>query len=372
MIKYSVAFDCMLLEVECMNRLERTMALAGLKEQEGILIHKPSNMFYLSGYTGEGLLAFGPGYQAIITDFRYTEQAERQAPGFQVLMVEKGVSHAKLAHTLFAGHGVTAVRYEDDKVTVRAFEAMKKDMPGMAFSSLGGAPEKARRIKDEKELALIETACDISCRALEAILDRVKPGMTEKQLQIMLDYKMLELGADSLAFDTIVASGVNGSLPHAIPSDKKLEKGDVITLDFGAKKGGYCADMTRNLCLGQPSAEMKKIFDIVLEAQETCESMLAPGKCCRDIDAEARRIIDGAGYAGRFGHGLGHSVGIDIHEEPRLSTACGDLLETGNTITVEPGIYVPGLGGVRIENTCAITENGGRTLVHAQKALLIL
>ena len=183
---------------------------------------------------------------------------------------------------------------------------------------------------------------------------------------------MLELGADSLAFDTIVASGVNGSLPHAIPSDKKLEKGEMITIDFGAKKGGYCADMTRTLALGQPSAEMKKIYDTVLLAQETCEGMLAPGKCCRDIDAEARRIIDGAGYAGRFGHGLGHSVGIDIHEDPRLSPACGDLLETGTTITVEPGIYVPGLGGVRIENTCAITENGGRTLVHAQKALLIL
>ena len=146
----------------------------------------------------------------------------------------------------------------------------------------------------------------------------------------------------------------------------------MITMDFGAKKGGYCADMTRTVSLGQPSAEMKKIYDTVLLAQETCEAMLAPGKVCVDIDTEARRIIDSAGYAGRFGHGLGHSVGIDIHEEPRLSQLCHDLLEPGTTITVEPGIYVPGLGGVRIENTCVVTENGGRTLVHAQKALLIL
>ena len=355
-----------------MNRLEKMLSLAGLCAGEAVLIHKPSNIFYLSGYTGEGLLAAGQGFQAIITDFRYTEQAERQAPGFQVLMIEKSVSHAALAARLFAEHQIKAVRFEDDKVTVRAFEALKKDIPGVEFFPLGGAPEKARRIKDEGELALIEEACSISCRALDAVLPQIRPGMTEKQLQILLDYTMFDQGADSLAFDTIVASGVNGSLPHAIPSDRKIETGDMITLDFGARKGGYCADMTRTVALGQPSAEMRRIYDTVLRAQEACESMLAPGKCCRDIDAEARRIIDEAGYAGRFGHGLGHSVGIDIHEEPRLSPACADLLAPGHTITVEPGIYVPGLGGVRIENTCAITENGGRTLVHAQKALLIL
>ena len=355
-----------------MKRIETMLNLAGVGSGEAVLIHKPSNMFYLSGYTGEGLLAVGNGFQAIVTDFRYTEQAERQAPGFQVLMIEKGVSHAALAAKLLAEHGVARVRYEDDQVTVRDFEKLKKDIPGVEFAPLDGAPEKARRIKDDKELRLIEEACDISCRALDAILGKIKPGMTEKQLQLLLDYTMLEMGGDGLAFNTIVASGVNGSLPHAIPSDKKLEMGEMITLDFGAKKGGYCADMTRTIALGQPSAEMKKIYDTVLLAQETCESMLAPGKCCRDIDGEARSIIDAAGYAGRFGHGLGHSVGIDIHEDPRLSPACGDLLEPGVTITVEPGIYVPGLGGVRIENTCVVTENGGRTLVHAQKALLIL
>ena len=355
-----------------MNRLAKMFKAADLQANEGVLIHKPSNIFYLSGYTGEGLLAVGHGFQAIITDFRYTEQAERQAPSFQVLMVEKGVSHAKLAAKVFAEHGVKAVRYEDDQVTVRSFERIRQDIPGVEFSPLNGAPEKVRRIKDEGELKLIEEACDISCRALDVVLSKIQPGMTEKQVQLLLDYTMLELGGDGLAFNTIVASGVNGSLPHAIPSDKKLEKGEMITMDFGTKKGGYCADMTRTVALGQPSTEMKKIYDTVLLAQETCEAMLAPGKICVDIDTEARRIIDGAGYAGRFGHGLGHSVGIDIHEEPRLSQMCHDILEPGTTITVEPGIYVPGLGGVRIENTCVITENGGRTLVHAQKALLIL
>ena len=151
-----------------MNRLEKTLALAGIGAGDGILIHKPSNIFYLSGFTGEGLLAAGNGFQAIITDFRYTEQAERQAPGFQVLMVEKGVSHAALAARLFSDHGVKNVRYEDDK-----------DMPGISFAPLDGAPENARRIKEEKELRLIEAACDISCRAFEQILPKIRPGMTE-------------------------------------------------------------------------------------------------------------------------------------------------------------------------------------------------
>ena len=355
-----------------MNRMEKLLRQTGLTPEEGVLIHKPSNMFYLSGYTGEGLIAAGNGFQAIITDFRYTEQAQRQAPGFQVLMVEKGVSHADLAFRLFSGHGVKSVRYEDDQLTVRSFEALKKAMPGMAFSSLGNAPEKLRRVKDEEELKCIEAACDISCRAFEAFLPRIKPGLTEKQLQLMLDYTMLEMGGEGLAFNTIVASGVNGSLPHAIPSDKKVEKGEMITFDFGAKKGGYCADMTRTVSLGQPSPEMKKIYDTVLRAQETCEQALFPGKICKDIDSMAREIIDGAGYQGRFGHGLGHSVGIDIHEEPRLSQLCEDKLEVGVTMTVEPGIYVPGLGGVRIEDTCVITENGWHSFVYAQKALLIL
>ena len=355
-----------------MNRMNHLLNVAGLSAQEGVIIHKRSNMFYLSGYTGEGIIAAGQGFQAIITDFRYTEQAERQAPGYEVLMVEKGVGHVQLACRLFKDHGITAVRYEDDEVTVRDFEKMRKDLPGIALSSLQNAPEEARRIKDETEVAAIEAACDISCKAFDKLLPRIKPGMTEKQLQILLDYTMLELGADGLAFDTIVAAGENGSLPHAIPGDRVVRTGDMITFDFGAKKNGYCADMTRTVAVGTPKPEMVKIYETVLRAQEECESMLRPGLPCREADLRAREIIDGAGYEGRFGHSLGHGVGIDIHEQPSLSYRSEDILKPGHIVTVEPGIYVPGLGGVRIENTCVITETGARTLVHAQKALLIL
>lgn len=355
-----------------MNRVQKLLDAAHIQPGEGILIHKPSNIYYLSGYTGEGLLALGEGLSAIVTDFRYTEQAGRQAPECTCHMVEKGISHEKLAARLFAEKGITRVRFEADEVTVEGFEQMQQEMPGIEFAPLNGVPEEIRKVKEPCEVAFIEEACNISCDAFEDILTFVRPGMTERQVQLHLDYKMLELGAEGLAFNTIAAAGENGSLPHAIPGDRVIEKGDMLTLDFGAKKHGYCADMTRTFAIGQPSAEMKRIYDTVLSAQEACQAMLAPGVNCKAVDAHAREIIDGAGYQGRFGHGLGHGVGIDIHESPRLSQSCDEDLVAGHIVTVEPGIYVPGLGGVRIENTCVITPDGARTLVRAPKQLIIL
>ena len=360
------------MEEKNMTRIQKVLERAGLSQNEGVIIHKPSNIFYLSGYTGEGILVFGHHFQAIITDFRYTEQAENQAPGFQVLMVERGVSHIMLAKRVFDENGITAARFEDDEVTVRSFRYMEEKLTGIALSPLNFVPEQVRCVKDETEIAAIEEACNISCKAFDALLPQIREGMTEKQLQIILDNLMLEMGADSLAFDTIVASGENGSLPHAIPGNRVIQKGDMITFDFGAKKKGYCADMTRTVSVGQPRGEMRVIYETVLKAQEECEKMLRPGISCKEVDLHAHEVIDAAGYHGRFGHGLGHGVGIDIHEEPRLSQGCEDILEEGHIVTVEPGIYVPGLGGVRIENTCVITKDGARTLVHAQKALLIL
>ena len=183
---------------------------------------------------------------------------------------------------------------------------------------------------------------------------------------------MLKLGADTTAFDTIIAAGEHGSLPHAIPGNRAIRQGDMITMDFGAKVGNYCADMTRTVALGKPSEEMRRIYDTVLRAQMMCEDALSAGKNCYDIDKLARDYIDARGYAGRFGHGLGHSVGIDIHEEPRLSPSCQEILKAGVVITVEPGVYVPGVGGVRIEDTCLVRENGCEALTDADKQLIIL
>jgi len=227
-------------------------------------------------------------------------------------------------------------------------------------------------VKDEEELKAIQHACDITCEAFEYICTYIKPGMTERQVQLALDYKMLELGAQDMAFSTIVASGENGSLPHAVPGDRVIKSGDLVTMDFGAKVDGYCSDMTRTVAVGEPSDKLREIYGIVLRAQEAAQAALAPGKNCADMDKIARDIIAEAGYGECFGHSLGHGVGIDIHEEPRLSSRSTDVLAPGHIVTVEPGIYVPGLGGVRIENTCVITDDGYKALCSASKELRIL
>ena len=334
----------------------------------------PSNMFYLTeGYTGEGLVFLSQNRRAIVTDFRYTEQAGRQAPGFEVLMTEKGRSAEQVVSELVQAEGITSIRTETNYLSVDRFEKLKAALgEEVSCISLEEAPQKLRQIKTPAEVMAIRKACKITSDAFRAILPRIREGMTEKELQIELDFTMLRMGAERLAFDTIVAAGENGSLPHAIPGNRPIRQGDMITMDFGAKVGNYCADMTRTVALGQPSDEMRRIYETVLRAQTMCEDALAAGKNCFDIDRLARDYIDARGYAGRFGHGLGHSVGIDIHEEPRLSPACHEVLKAGIVITVEPGVYVPGVGGVRIEDTCLVKENGCEPLTDADKQLIIL
>ena len=339
-----------------------------------VAVHDPSNMFYLTeGYTGEGIVYLSEEQRVIITDFRYTEQAERQAPDFRVEMTEKGRSANQVLAELVRQDGITELRAETNYLPVDDFEAMRGALgEETACTPLEKIPQQLRQVKTPAEIVAIRKACDITTEAFNAILPKIREGMTEKELRIELDFTMLSLGADEFAFDTIIASGENGSLCHAIPGQRTLKNGDMITMDFGAKVGGYCSDMTRTVALGQPSPEMRKVYETVLRAQTMCEDALAAGKKGSEIDKLARDYIDARGYAGRFGHGLGHSVGIDIHEEPRLSPNCEDILKAGIVITVEPGIYLPGVGGVRIENTCLVKENGCVPLTTADKQLIIL
>lgn len=355
-----------------MSRIEKLRQYMSLKADEAVLVHKPSNQFYLSNYRGEGLLLITAESAHIITDFRYVEQAERETSNIKVDSISKGKGHVALANEVIEAENVKKLYYEDDFVTVVEFREIQEKIPGVEFLSLNFAPEELRKVKDESELKALRTACQISCDALHDILGDIKPGMTEKELRLKLEFKMFELGAEALAFNTIVASGINGSLPHAIPTDKKLEKGDVVTIDFGAKFGGYCADMTRNISLGEPSPKLREIFNIVLEAQQTAQNALMPGKVCSSFDKIARDIISSYGYGEYFGHGLGHGVGIDVHESPSLNYSCNELLKPGHIVTVEPGIYLPGVGGVRIENSCEITADGARSMVTAPLELIVL
>jgi len=355
-----------------MTRAQRLMEYKELKAGEAVIVSKRSNIFYLSGYTGEGLALVSPGVNAIITDFRYVEQAGQEAPAFDTLALEGSQSHLDKACEACQKEGVKTVYFEDDEFTVRTWNKAKEVFGGTELKPLGGAIEHLRRIKDAEELRRIEYACKISGETFERILPQIKEGMTERELARLLEFDMYAHGADKMGFDVIAAAGVNGSKPHAVPSDYRIQKGDMITMDFGAKAQGYTADMTRTVALGEPGDEMRKVYAIVLKAQQMAQDAVKADAVCVEVDAIARDYIYAQGYEGRFGHGLGHSLGIDVHEEPRLSPLSKDTLEEKQLVTVEPGIYLPGIGGVRIENTVVVEKNGCRSLVTPTRELIIL
>ena len=345
-----------------------------LNESTAAVVHDPSNTFYLTdGFAGECVVWLTGSRRVIITDFRYTEAAEKAAPGFEILVSDHEHTREKIIAGLCERDAVREIRFESNYLSVEAFEKLRETVGDETdWVPLKKAPQALRQIKTPAEIVAMRKAAAITSEAFEAVLPKIRPGMAETELRLELENCMFRLGAEKLAFDTIIASGENGSLPHAVPGSRKLRKGDMITMDFGAKVGGYCSDMTRTVALGEPSPELRKIYSTVYRAQTMCEAALAAGKNCRDIDRLARDYIDSQGYAGRFGHGLGHCVGIDIHEDPRLSPGCHDILKAGMVITVEPGVYVPGVGGVRIENTCLVKENGSEPLTTARKELVVL
>ena len=360
--------------VKEMTASDRLAEMLRLSPKTGVVIHDPSNIFYLTeGYAGEGLVYITAERRVIITDFRYVEAAGKAAPAFEVVVTSHDRQQTKCVAELCAADGVTELRFESNYLPVDAFEKLRAAVgEEVSYVPLKQAPQTLRQVKTPAEIVTMRKAAAITSEAFEAVLAKIHPGMTETELRLELENTMYRLGAEALAFDTIIASGENGSLPHAVPGSRKLQKGDMITMDFGAKVGGYCSDMTRTVALGEPSAEMRKVYQTVLRAQAMCEAALAAGKNCFEIDRLARDYIDSQGYAGRFGHGLGHCVGIDIHEDPRLSPSCHDTLKAGMVITVEPGVYLPGIGGVRIENTCLVKENGSEPLTTARKELVVL
>ena len=355
-----------------MTRVQRLCAALGMAENEAIAVYKPANVFYLTGFTGEGMALIGIQESVVITDFRYVEQAQQECAGFTIHSVTKGQTHEQAAAVFCQAWGVTTLRYEDDGMTVRAFHSAQQAIRGMQWIALNDDIERQRQVKDDGEIALIERACKITGDSFERILSEIREGMTEKELAIKLEFDMLAHGADGLAFSTIVAAGAHGSLPHAVPGDYRIRRGDMITMDFGAKVGGYCADMTRTVALGTPGDEMRRVYATVQTAQRmACEAVRAEGDC-RGIDAIARDYIATQGYEGRFGHGLGHSLGIEIHENPRLNAVATGSLVAGQLMTVEPGVYLPGVGGVRIEDTVVVLTGGCLTLTLPTKELLIL
>lgn len=338
---------------------------------EAALVHRPENMRWLSGYTGEGCLFVSKSKRVVLTDSRYTEQLRREAPDWSLEQVNADADYPKLIARLAANCGVKRIQVETDYLTYDDYQALHSAMSGVEMLPMGGIPQRLREVKDEEELGCIRKAAAIASDAFMRLLPKLRAGLTERQVQRMLEYEMLELGSEGVAFDTIAASGPNGALPHATPSDKVIENGELLTLDFGATYQGYRSDMTRTVGFGHVSDELRALYETVRTAQQMGLDALAPGKSCREVDAVAREYID-ARYPGTFGHGLGHGVGLYIHEQPRLNTVTTAVLQPGNVVTVEPGIYIPGLGGCRIEDTVIITADGASNTIAAPKHLIEL
>lgn len=352
------------------GRIEQMLARMSECGFTHALIQKPQNMRYLTGYTGEGSLLISASGAVILTDFRYIEQAGRQAPEAKVVQTGRA-GQSELLLKLLNAENAHTLAIEEDHLTMKAGKLLKKTLPGIELEDLNALVEGLRIVKSEDELDRIRQACAISCKAFDHMLGFIRPGLTEKEVQLELDYTMLKMGAEDIGFATIACAGENGSLPHAIPSDRVIKSGELLTMDFGAKFNGYTADMTRTVAVGHVSDELKKLYYTVLEAQKRALDLIGPGVKCCDVDKAARDYID-AYYPGTFGHSLGHGVGMDVHEQPGLNVRDDRALVPGHVVTIEPGIYIPGLGGCRIEDMGVIRENGFENFITAPKQLIEL
>jgi len=348
------------------NKLREVMNQKGL---EAVVILSPYNRRYLSGFTGtSGSLLITQDKSLLITDFRYIQQANDQAQDFEVINQE-GPMLSKINDLIKEGQ-YKNVGVESHLITYNEYQALNTD--AVELSSIESVIETIRMVKDEFEIKLIQKAADIVDETYEHILKWVKPGMTENEVNNEMEMFMRSKGATCSSFDTIVASGHRGALPHGVASNKVIEEGDMITLDFGALYEGYVSDVTRTFAIGQPKEEMKKIYNIVLEAQLTALEQIKPGMTGKEADTIARDIIKSYGYGEQFGHSLGHGIGLEVHEGPALSQKSDIVLEENMCITLEPGIYVDGLGGVRIEDDVLVTKNGLQRFTKSSKDLIIL
>ena len=349
--------------------------LARFREQlsdKGIdagILYKPENRRYLSGFTGSsGYVVVTLDDAYFITDFRYMEQASKQCMGFEVLEH----TNENPLHTILKGLKLNNIGFEDDFVTYAQYREFCDKLEHTKMVPLEGVMGNLRKIKDEEEIKMIEKAALIADHAFDHILKFIKVGMKETDVALELEVFMKRQGASGLSFDSIVASGVRSSLPHGVASDKIIEEGDFVTLDFGCVYEGYCSDMTRTFVMGKASEKQKEIYSIVLDAQINALEAIKPGITGVEVDRIARDIIKEKGYGNCFGHGLGHGVGLEVHEAPRLSPLGHETLRPGMVVTDEPGIYVPGFGGVRIEDLVVVTETGCRTLSKSPKDLIEL
>ncbi|WP_305131334.1 Xaa-Pro peptidase family protein [uncultured Oscillibacter sp.] len=362
-----------------MNRYEKIASVLEAENLDAVLLTGEANRFYASGFfvPGTDATVLVTGQDAVFfTDARYTEAAARCLDGAELREVKPGKSLTDQLRELVFLKGVRRLGFEDGAMTVQSFRRLEKALSeGKSPCELTAASEpvsKLRQTKDPAELAAMETAQGIAERALEDILKEIRPGVTEKEIAARLQYLMLHYGASDMSFDPIVVSGPNGSLPHGVPSEKEIQAGEFVTMDFGCIYGGYCSDMTRTVAVGSVTEEMERVYKTVLSAQEAGIAAAKAGVPGKAVDAAARAVIEEAGYGEYFTHSFGHGVGVEIHEAPNAAASNEKPLPAGAVISAEPGIYIPGKLGVRIEDVILITPEGCRNLTKAPKELMVI
>jgi len=353
-----------------LDKLRRLIDSQGLKI-DALLVESRENREYLSGFSGSsGYLVIGLDFAYLVTDFRYTEQAAVQAPEFKV--VRHGSPHTTTLAEVLAEAKVKRLGFERAHLTYGRYDDYRARLGPVELVPTENLVEELRSVKDAGEIKLLKEASRIADEAFGSLLKLLKTGMTEKDVGTELEYQMRKLGAEGLAFDPVIASGPRSSLPHAEPTDRRIDFGDFLTIDFGAEYRGYRSDCTRTVAFGRVTKKQREVYEIVLRAQEAALEAAGPGMLGKELDGVARKVIDAAGYGANFGHGLGHGVGLAVHEAPGVGQTGDVPLQKGHVITLEPGIYLPGWGGVRIEDMGVITAKGFDDFTTAPKELIVL
>jgi Xaa-Pro aminopeptidase len=349
------------------GRGDRLEALLAERELERMLVTDLTNVRYLTGFTGSnGACICGPDMRLFLTDFRYTKRAEAEIEGWETITVS-GDWLGAIAERLEGRTG-----FEDDHMAVRSLVKLKEKLgEGVEAVPAGGLVERLRRVKDAGELAAIEAASKIADQVWQWSVERGLAGRSERDVARAAEARIRELGGDP-SFAAIVAAGPNAALPHAGPGEREIGRGELVVFDMGAQLDGYCSDGTRTFATGDPGAEAREVYEVVLAAQLASLEAVRAGAKSEDVDAVARKVIGDAGHGERFGHGLGHGVGLEIHEVPVLSPRSDEELAAGEVVTVEPGIYLPGKFGVRIEDFVVVEDDGYRNLSSLPKDLQIV
>jgi Xaa-Pro aminopeptidase len=353
------------------NRLMKFRSILERLGLDAFVVTFKPHLRYLSGFSGSsGMGIVNRRSLALVTDGRYSTQVKEETTGWRIA-ISKGTPLSEVAKQKFLKPG-WRVGVDGNTLSYSEYGNFKQSFPGVRFRPTADVIDELTAVKDDAEVASLEKAVRITDNVFNDLLELLKPGVTESDISAEITYRQRRYGAEGDAFEPIVAAGARGAMPHARATANKIRRGEMLTLDFGCIVDGYHSDMTRTVSIGKPPVEMRKVYQVVLDAQTLAADAAAAGKKTREVDAVARQHIASAGFGKYFQHSLGHGVGLQIHEAPRLSKLSTGALRTGNVVTIEPGVYIPGLGGVRIEDVVVIADGGSRTLTRSPKNLIVL